>query len=50
LILTDGKETYHTPVIKVANTSAGKTGLWLYQIGELQQFDNFQLSATRFDP
>ena len=34
LVLTDGQRTYATPVVKVGNTTAGKTGLWLFQIGD----------------
>ena len=50
LIITDGKKTYYTPTVKVGNTTAGKAGLWLYQIGERQQFDNFEVSRTKFGP
>ena len=50
LVLTDGQRTYPTPVVKVGNTTAGKTGLWLFQIGERQEFGRFAVSATPFDP
>ena len=50
LVLTDGKKSYYTPTVKISNTTAGKTGLWLYQIGDRQTFDNFEVSATRFVP
>jgi len=50
LVLTDGQRTYTTPVVKVGNTTAGKTGLWLFQIGERQEFGRFAVSATPFDP
>jgi hypothetical protein len=50
LVLKDGPRTYSTPVVKVANTTAGKSGLWLFQIGERQEFGNFAVSATPFDP
>ena len=50
LVLTDGQHTYATPVVKVGNTAAGKTGLWLFQIGERQEFGRFAVSATPFDP
>ncbi len=50
LVLTDGQRTYATPVVKVRNTTAGKTGLWLFQIGERQEFGRFAISATPFDP
>jgi len=47
LVVTDGKRTYYTPIVKVGNTTAGKTGLWLYQIGERQEYDNFELSRAK---
>jgi len=50
LLLTDGQRTYATPFVKVGNTTAGKTGLWLFQIGERQEFGRFAVSATPFDP
>jgi len=50
LVLSDGQRTYATPVVKVGNTTAGKTGLWLFQIGERQEFGRFAVSATPFDP
>jgi hypothetical protein len=50
LVLTDGKKTYHTATVKVGNVKKGKTGLWLFQIGERQEFGRFAVSATPFDP
>jgi len=50
LVLTDGQRTYTTPLVKVGNTTPGKTGLWLFQIGERQEFGRFAVSATPFDP
>jgi len=50
MVLTDGKKTYATPAVKVANLSSGKAGLWLYQIGERQEYGNFELSQTSFTP
>ena len=35
---------------KVSNVAAGKAGLWFFQIGDRQEFSNFQLSATPFAP
>jgi len=46
LLLTDGTKTFWTPTVKVSNTSGGKAGLWLFQIGERQQWDNVELSRT----
>jgi len=50
MVLTDGKKTYSTPSVKVGNVSRGKAGLWLFQIGERQEYDNFELSRTPFAP
>jgi hypothetical protein len=50
MILTDGQNTYFTPVVQVANTTPGQTGLWLYQVGERQEFDNFGGSRAEFGP
>jgi len=50
LVLTDGTQTFHTPTVKVRNVSSGKTGMWLFQIGERQEYDNFAQSRTPFTP
>jgi len=50
MVLTDGKKTYATPTVKVTNVTRGKTGLWLFQIGERQEYGNFELSQTPFAP
>ena len=50
LVVTDGQQTWYTPAVKVSNVQAGKTGVWLYQIGERQEFDQFQLSRAQFAP
>ena len=50
LVLTDGKQTYSTPTVKVSNVSSGKAGLWLFQIGDRQEYGNFELSPTPFAP
>ena len=50
LVLTDGKKTYYTPMVKVGNITTGKAGLWLYQIGDRQEFGNFELSRAQFGP
>lgn len=50
LVLTDGEKTHWTPIVEVANRTAGKAGLWLYQIGDRQEFDDFAVSRTRFAP
>ena len=48
LLISDGKKSWRTPAVKVSNTKPGKSGLWFYQIGEQQSFDNFKVSATSF--
>jgi len=50
LAVTDGKNTYCTPSVKVGNTTPGKAGVWLFQVGERQQFDNFGLSRLTLAP
>ncbi|MHB8957628.1 MAG: apiosidase-like domain-containing protein [Pirellulaceae bacterium] len=50
MALTDGQQTYYTPIVKVDNAAPGKSGLWLYQIGERQEFGNFELSKAEFVP
>ena len=50
LDLTDGKKSYHTPIVEVSNVTSGKAGLWLYQIGDRQQFSKFELSRAQFGP
>jgi hypothetical protein len=48
MMMTDGKKTFYTPIVKVDNMAAGKAGLWLFQIGERQQYDHFELSRPQF--
>jgi len=50
MVLTDGKKTYCTHVVKVTNTKAGKVGLWLFQIGDRQEFADFKVSKASFAP
>ena len=50
LVVSDGKKTWRTPAVKIRNTTAGNAGLWFYQIGEQQAFDNFEVSETTFKP
>ncbi len=50
LVATDGKKTWRTPAVRVRNTTRGKAGLWFYQIGEQQAFDNFEVSESTFKP
>jgi hypothetical protein len=50
MVLTDGRRTYSTPAVKVTNLTSGKAGLWLFQIGERQEYSNFELSWTPFAP
>jgi hypothetical protein len=50
MVLTDGTNTYSTPSVQVSNLAAGKAGVWLFQVGERQAYDNFELSQTPFAP
>ena len=50
MVLSDGRQSYCTPLVKVGNTTAGKAGLWLFQIGQRQEFGNFELSRAHFAP
>ena len=50
MALTDGKKTYQTPIITIQNTTPGEVGLWHFQIGDHQEFDNFKFSRSRFLP
>ena len=50
MVLTDGTKTCYTPAVKVSNVSSGKAGVWLWQIGDRQEFGNFELSRTPFAP
>ncbi|MCX6926818.1 MAG: DUF4038 domain-containing protein [Verrucomicrobia bacterium] len=50
LVLTDGKKSYHTPIVEVSNVTSGKAGVWLYQIGDRQEFGKFELSRAQFGP
>ena len=48
MVLSDGKKTYYTPIVRVTNKTAGKVGLWLFQVGERQEFREFELSRAKF--
>ena len=48
LVASDGKSEYQTPVVTLENSEPGQVGVWLYQIGERQQYDNFAISRTLF--
>ena len=48
LVVSDGKSEYRTPVVNLENTKPGRVGVWLYQIGERQEYDNFAVSRTLF--
>ena len=50
LVLTDGVQRYQTPLVEVRDLTAGKAGLWLYHIGDRQEFANFRLSGAQFGP
>ena len=48
MTMTDGITTYVTPIVRVNNIASGPTGLWLFQIGDRQEFRNFQLFRSNF--
>jgi hypothetical protein len=50
LVMTDGVKSFHTPIVEVGNARPGKVGLWFFQIGERQEYDNFELSRAKFAP
>jgi hypothetical protein len=50
MVLSDGQRTYCTPTVPIDNKTAGKAGVWLYQVGERQEFDNFEISRAQFAP
>jgi len=50
LVLTDGKKTYYTPPVKVGNVAGGRAGVWLFQIGDRQEYGSFELSRAHFAP
>ena len=48
LVASDGTSEFRTPVMNIENTKPGRVGVWLYQIGERQEYDNFAISRTLF--
>ena len=48
LVVSDGKSEFRTPVVTLENTKPGRVGVWLYQIGQRQEYDNFAVSRTLF--
>ena len=50
MLLTDGTKTYYTSTVKVSNVASGSVGLWLYQVGDRQEFSDFKLSRAQFVP
>jgi len=50
MVITDGKKTYYTPIVEVGNTTPGKVGLWLFQVGDRQEYGHFELSRAQFAP
>lgn len=50
LRLSDGQHTWRTPLVKVGNTTPGQAGVWLFQIGERQEFGGFELARASFPP
>lgn len=50
LTVTDGKNSWNTPAVKLGNVTSGKAGVWHFQVGDRQEFGNFELSGTPFTP
>lgn len=50
MVLSDGERTYLTPPVQVQNNDPGQVGLWMYQIGDRQEYDDFAVSRTAFAP
>ena len=42
--LRDGSRTFATQSVPLANRSKGAAGLWMYQVGDHQEFSDFRLS------
>jgi len=45
-VVSDDTAEYRTPIVTVENTEPGQVGVWLFQIGERQEYDNFAVSRT----
>ncbi|MFY0626842.1 MAG: DUF4038 domain-containing protein [Reichenbachiella sp.] len=45
IILSDGTQTWSVPPVKVSDLKKGKTGLYLNQFGEKQEFGKYQVST-----
>ncbi len=48
LVVSDSESEYRTPIVEVENTTPGQVGVWLFQIGERQDYDDFAVSRTLF--
>ena len=48
--MTDGKRTFSTPTVKVQNPAPGTTGVWLFLIGDRQEYGAFVVSRAQFAP
>jgi len=49
IIISDGNKAWRIPPVKITNTKAGKTGLWINRIGEKQEFGKFEVSVMGGD-
>jgi hypothetical protein len=47
LRLVDGARTYVTPPVRLASVSSGRSGVWMFRIGDRQEFDDFKVSNAR---
>jgi Protein of unknown function (DUF4038)/Domain of unknown function (DUF5060) len=49
LTITDGDHTYTTPPVRLSRRAVGQAGVWMFQIGERQEFSAFTVSRTRLE-
>lgn len=49
LIVSDGTREWRVPPVKISNVKEGKTGLYLHQFGEKQEFGRFEVSGMNSD-
>lgn len=45
--LRDGSKSVATQSVRITNQSKGSAGLWMYQIGDRQEFSNYRLSDAK---
>ena len=45
--LQDGNRRVVTQSVRITNLSKGSAGLWMYQVGDRQEYSNYQLSDAK---